>query len=110
MRQQRTAARRADAGDILQRRVHARLLAQIAVMGDAEAVGFIADALNEMQRGRLAVEQNALFLIRQEDFFQLLCQAEHRNVVTRLEHRFPRKPQLLRSAVNQYQIGQIGKA
>lgn len=75
MRQQRTAARRADAGDILQRRMHARLLAQIAVMGDAEAVGFIADALNEMQRRRLAVEQNALFLIRQEDFFQLLCQA-----------------------------------
>lgn len=39
MRQQRTAACCADAGDILQRRVHARLLAQIAVMGDAEAVG-----------------------------------------------------------------------
>ena len=110
MRQQRTAACCADAGDILQRRVHTRLLAQIAVMGDAEAVGFIADALNEMQRGRLAVEQNALLLIRQEDFFQLLCQAEHRNVVTRLEHRFPRKPQLLRPAVNQNQIGQIGKA
>ena len=93
MRQQRAPTGRADAGDILQRGVHARLLAQVAVMGDAEAVRLVADALNQMQRGRLAVKQNTLLLIRQEDLLQPLGKAKNRDVVADLEHGLAREPE-----------------
>ena len=67
MRQQRAPPGCADAGNILKGRVHARFLPQIAVMGDAEPVRFVADALNQVQRRRLAVKQDAFLLIGQKD-------------------------------------------
>ena len=110
MRKQRAPPRRADARNVLQRGVHARLLAQLAVVRNAEAVRLIADALDQVQRGRLAVQQDALLPVRQEDLLQPLRQAEDRDVVAHGQHRLARKAQLLRAAVDEDEVRQVGKA
>ena len=52
-------ARRADAGQVVEHRARHRLVAPAAVELDREAVGLVADALEQLQLGRVVVEHAA---------------------------------------------------
>ena len=53
----------ADAGDVEEFAVAVADLAALAVIGDGEAVGFVAYLLDEVQRGRVAVEDDGVVLL-----------------------------------------------
>ena len=71
--QQALAGARADAGDGVQFGVAVAHLAALAVVGDGEAVGFVADLLDEVQHGRAAVEDDGvgLLAVDVDDLFAL---------------------------------------
>src|SRR5262245_61358413 len=83
MLQQRVAARFADAGNVIQERMRLRLAAPLAMVRDGEAVRLVADALQEVQRGRVARQSQWLAASRQEHQLVLLGQADGRNVFER---------------------------
>ena len=62
-----------DAGDGEELGVAVAHLAALAVVGDGEAVRFVADALDQMQDGGAAVEDDGLVFLAVEvdDFFSL---------------------------------------
>ena len=78
-------------------------------MRDGEAVSLVAQSLDEMQSLAVPVEQDALAFVRQHDFVQPLGKAKHGNVQPLRVHGLLREPHLLRAAVNQNQIGQVGE-
>ena len=67
------AGLRADAGDGEQFGVAVAHLAALAMVGDGEAMGLVADALDEMQHRRAAVEDDGLVFLAVEvdDLFAL---------------------------------------
>ncbi len=71
MLQQALAGAWADAGDGVEFGVAVAHLAALAVVGDGEAVGFVADLLDEVQDGRAAVEDDGVGLlpVDVDDFF-----------------------------------------
>ena len=76
---------------------------------DAEAVRLIAQALDQMQRVGMPVEHNAFFFVGQHNLFNALGQAKHGNVQPGFAHGFQRRVELSAAAVDENQIGKIGK-
>ena len=109
MLQQGLAALGADARNVLQLAVRESLAAQGPVMGDGCAVGLVADALHELQLRRVVIQHDGLLAVGQPDFLQPLRQAEHRDVQPLGEHRLAGEAHLLRAAVDQDEVGQIGE-
>ena len=58
--QQRLAASRADAGDLIERRPQIALRARLAMEGDRKAVGFVANPLDEEQRRAVGRERDRI--------------------------------------------------
>ena len=75
-----------------------------------EAVRLVAHGLNQIQRGRVAVQHDRRVSARKPDLLQPFRQAEHRDIRASRQHRAPREKQLLRAAVDEDQIGQIAEA
>jgi hypothetical protein len=61
--EQASAGEIADAGDVEQFAVPVADLAALAVIGHGEAMSFIANLLDEMKRGRVAVEDDRVVLL-----------------------------------------------
>ena len=76
MFQEGLSPRRADAGDGIQRRGHALFRAPLAVGGDGKTVRLVADALDEIQRLRMAQQQRIGF-VREEQLLVLLRQSDN---------------------------------
>ena len=70
--QQRAAARRADALELVEHRLARRRVAPLAVEGDREAVRLVADPLQELQPRRVLREQDRLGAARDEDLLDPL--------------------------------------
>ena len=52
-----------DALDFSELRGEGARVAAVAMKGDGEAVGFVADGLNQLEHGRAAIEQNWFILV-----------------------------------------------
>src|SRR3954449_3695339 len=65
--EQRALARRADPGQLVHDRLGHRPVAADAVVGDREAVRLVADALEQLERGRLVREHDRLRAAGRED-------------------------------------------
>lgn len=63
---------------MVQDRYQAALAAQVTVIGDGKAVGFVADGLEELQFRRVMAEDDGLAAAFDEDFFDALGQTDDR--------------------------------
>ena len=99
----------ADAGNLAQGALDGRFGAQVAVEGDAEAVGFVANLLQYFQRARVAVDEQRIRVPYADDFLQALRQAHYRELVRepQLGQGLPGGVQLAAAAVDYDQIRQI---
>ena len=79
--QQRSLARRADAGQLVERGLVCALGAQLAVVGDREPMRLVAQPLEQVQRLGVGRQHERLRQARQQHLLALLGQADHRHVV-----------------------------
>src|SRR6266487_2499617 len=77
MTQQRPAARRADALERVEDRLARPRVPALTVEADREAVGFVADPLQELEPGRVRIEPDRIGPPRQEDLLDPLRQRDH---------------------------------
>src|SRR5579884_645270 len=105
--QQALGGARADSGNLQQRRRGLALAAALTVEGDGEAVSFIANLLNQVQDGRMALQDDRfVFLaVHVKDFFLLGDAGE--GLIDDLQRfeRFGGGVKLADAAVNQNQAG-----
>ena len=82
-----------------------------AVVGDGEAVGFVAHLLQQVERLGVARDAHRLGLPGHVDLFEPLGQARHRDVLEAqlLEHAH-RDAELALAAVDQHEVGRVGEA
>ena len=67
---------RTNAGDVVQGGAECALGALLAVVLEREAVGFVAQHLQQAQAGRGLGQQQGIALVRQEDFLEALGEAD----------------------------------
>ena len=96
-----------DSGDAIQLGGHADLGAPLAVGGDPEAVGFVADALDEVKRLGMTGEHQRFGFVGKEYLLLAFGQPHHRYLVGQLEflQHFDRAPKLPLASVNDNQVG-----
>ncbi len=106
--QQRLAPCRTDAGHLVQPRSQPQPGALVAVRGDRKAVRFVADALDQVQRLRLARQHQRVGLPGQEQLLILLRQPCQRDFPTQLEflQHLHRPAQLAFAAIHDQEIRQ----
>ena len=66
----------ANTGDMVQGRTERTLGALLAMVFEREAVGFVAQHLQQAQAGRGLGQQQGIALVRQEDFLEPLGEAD----------------------------------
>ena len=72
-------------------------------------MGLVADALHELQLRCPVIKQDRLLRVREPDGLELLREAEHRHLRADGLQRVHGKAHLLRAAVDQHQIRQVGE-
>src|SRR4051794_40309690 len=80
MTHQRLLAGRANAGHLVKLRAQALLATDLAVVGDRETVGLVADALHKIERLGVARQQDRNGLLLLEDLLPLLGQPNNRDL------------------------------
>ena len=70
----------ADAGYLVEGRLNLLLAAPVAVVGDAEAVGFVAHLLNEAQTFAVFVEIEGYGVVGEENLFEAFGDADDGNL------------------------------
>ena len=78
---QRLAPLRPDADDVVENGDEVALAAQLAVVGDGEAVRLVADALDEVERLAVARQDDRLALTLLEDELELLGEADDGHIL-----------------------------
>src|SRR5580704_15377343 len=103
------AGARADAGDVEQLGLAVADFAALAVVGDGEAVRLIADALDEVQDGRAAVEDDRIVLLPVEvdDLFSLCNRREWLRREAEFFKRRCRRVELTEAAVDEDERGHL---
>ena len=99
----------ADARDVLQLAVDAGLPSQRPVMGDAEAVRLIANALHQMQLRRMVIQADGFLPVGKINLLLLFSPGQTWVPLRQGLQGFPGKAQLLGATVNEYQIRQVRK-
>ena len=79
-------ARRADAGDVVEQALSHPAVAQGGMVFQREAVCFVADALQQVQRTRVARQQRTVFLTGTEDLLITFGQPDDRHLQLQLVH------------------------
>ena len=80
---------------------------QVAVIGDREAMGLVAQALDQVQRGRRRRQQDRVGATGQEQLLAFLGQAGQRDIVeAELGEDLGRGADLALAAVDDHQVGQ----
>ena len=97
----------ADAGDRRKLALKARLAAQRTVVGNAETVGLVAHALQQVQSAAALVQHHRGFRVRQIQLLVAFGKAEHRQIHPAGKHRAAREDQLLGPAVDQNHVREM---
>ncbi len=100
-----------ETGHVVEHRLGHRLAPQLAVVGDGEAVGFVAHLLQQVEGFGVARDAHRIGLSRHVHLFEPLGEAGDRDVLEPqlLEHAH-RHAQLALAAVDQHQVGRVGEA
>ena len=109
MAAQRLAPLRADADDVVENGDQVALAAQLAMIGDGEAVRLVANALDEVERLAVARQDDRLTLALLEDELELLGEADdgHIFVAARPADNLERRRELPLAAVDDDEVGQF---
>ncbi len=111
MLEERGAPRRAEAGDVVERRGRHALAALPAVLGDREAVRLVADALEQVQALGGTLEDDGVLLPRQPDLLEPLGEAAQRDVVdAEVGQGARRGGDLRRAAVDDDEVRRVREA
>ena len=76
---------------------------------DGEAVRLVAQALDQVQRGAGAVEQQAVLAVGQHDLLDALGEAEHGDVQAERVHGVLRGGELAAAAVDEYEVRHLAE-
>ena len=109
--EQGALAHRAQTGDDIETGAQRRLGPAGAVPGDGEAVGLVADPLDQEERGRIAGQDDRIGLVRPEQLLVALGQAEDGNVgQPRLHQHRVGGAELALPTVDEQQVGERREA
>src|SRR3954451_7620650 len=110
VRHQRALARRADPRQVVEDRRRHRAVAARAVMGDGEAVGLVAHALQQLQLGLVVRDPDRLAPAGYEHLLDALGQGDHGHPApAEALERAQARRELPRAAVDDDQVGQRGE-
>ena len=107
--QQRLLARRAHAGDVVERRGQRALRALLAVIGDGEPVRLVAEVLQHEQRLGASRDQERLGLVGEVDLLEALGEPDVRDLQAQVGQDLRRHRQLAAAAVHHHERGWVGE-